>query len=78
MADVVIENAIQALKQRRNQIDTIIREMERVTGHTHGAQSAPASKKVSVRKGKPMSAAAKAKLRAAYAANHPGWKPKKK
>jgi len=30
------------------------------------------------RKRKPMSAAIKAKLRAAYAANHPGWKPKKK
>ena len=79
MPDVVIENAIKALKQRRNEIDSIIQSLERITGGvTHAAQSAPLNKSRSARKGKPMSAAAKAKLRAAYAANHPGWKPKKK
>jgi hypothetical protein len=79
MADVVIENAIKALKQRRNEIDEGIRALERVSGSAvHSAQLAPAGKKRNTRTGKPMSAAAKAKLRAAYAANHPGWKPKKK
>ena len=79
MPDVVIEKAIKALKQRRNEIDGIIQSLERVTGGAvHAAQSAPASKGKTGRRGKPMSAAAKAKLRAAYAASHPGWKPKKK
>lgn len=79
MADVVIENAIKALKQRRNRIDEGIRALEHVSGGAaHSAQVVPAGKKENTRKGKPMSAAAKAKLRAAYAANHPGWKPKKK
>ena len=80
MADVVIENAIKALKRRRNEIDSIIQSLERITGGvTRAAQlAAPLNKKRNARKGKPMSAAAKAKLRAAYAANHPGWKPKKK
>jgi hypothetical protein len=41
-------------------------------------QPARTKKEVPARKGKPMSAASKAKLRAAYAANHPGWKPRKK
>jgi hypothetical protein len=79
MADVVIENAIKALKKRRDEIDGIIQSLERVTGSAvRVAQSAPPSKKATARKGKPMSAAAKAKLRATYAKNHPGWKPKKK
>jgi hypothetical protein len=79
MADVVIENAIRALKKRRDEIDGIIQSLERVTGGAaRAAQSVPASKKATARKGKPMSAAAKAKLRATYAKNHPGWKPKKK
>ena len=76
---VVIENAIKALKKRRDEIDGIIQSLERVTGGAaRVTQSAPPSKKASVRKSKPMSAAAKAKLRATYAKNHPGWKPKKK
>jgi hypothetical protein len=79
MPDVVIENAIKALRKRRDEIDSIIQSLERVTGgYVRAAQSVPARKKATGRKGKPMSAAAKAKLRAAYAANHPGWKPKKK
>ena len=78
MPDVVIENAIKALKKRRDEIGGIIQSLERVTGTAHAAQSSPVSKKATARKGKPMSAAAKAKLRATYAANHPGWKPKKK
>jgi hypothetical protein len=82
MPDVVIENAIKALKQRRDEMDAIIKSLERVSGGgtPRGAQSNSTStnKKAPARKGKPMSAAAKAKLRAAYAANHPGWKPKKK
>ena len=79
MADVVIENAIRALKKRRNEIDGIIRSLERVTGGAaRVVQVAPPSKKAIVKKGTPMSAEAKAKLRAAYAKNHPGWKPKKK
>ena len=76
---VVIENAIKALKKRRDEIDGIIQSLERVTGSAvRVAQSVPPSKKATARKGKPMSAAAKAKLRATYAKNHPGWKPKKK
>ena len=78
MPDVVIENAIKALKKRRDEIDGIIQSLERVTGATSVVQSAPPSKKVSGKKRGPMSAAAKAKLRAIYAKNHPGWKPKKK
>ena len=79
MPDVVIENAIRALKKRRDEIDGIIQSLERVTGGAaHAPQSSPASKQASARRGKPMSAAAKAKLRAIYAKNHPGWKPKKK
>jgi hypothetical protein len=79
MPDVVIEKAIKALKQRRNEIDGIIQSLERVTGGaTHAAQPTPASNKATPRRGKPMSAAVKAKLRAIYAKNHPGWKPKKK
>lgn len=79
MADIVIENAIKALKKRRDEIDGIIQSLERVTGSAAPvAQSAPPSKKGTARKGKPMSAAVKAKLRAVYAKNHPGWKPKKK
>jgi hypothetical protein len=79
MPDAVIENAIKALKKRRDEIDGIIQSLERVTGGApHAAQSAPASKKVSSKKRTPMSAAAKARLRATYAKNHPGWKPKKK
>ena len=80
MPDVVIESAIRALKQRRDEIDAIIKSLERVSGGAaRGVQAASTNnKKVPAGKGKPMSAAAKAKLRAAYAANHPGWKPKKK
>jgi hypothetical protein len=78
MADLVIENAIKALRQRRSEIDQIINSLERVTGSAAASASTSSTKKAPVRKGKPMSAAAKAKLRAAYAANHPGWKPKKK
>jgi len=79
MPDVVIENAIRALKQRRDEIDAIIKSLERVSGGAARAvQPASTTKKVPARKGKPMSAASKAKLRAKYAANHPGWKPKKK
>jgi len=79
MPDVVIENAIKALKKRRDEIGGIIQSLERVTGGTaHAAQPKPASNKATGRRGKPMSAAAKAKLRATYAKNHPGWKPKKK
>ena len=77
MPDLVIENAIKALKKRREEIDGIIQSLERVTGSA-ARVAAPTSKKESIRKGKPMSAAAKARLRAAYAKNHPGWKPKKK
>ena len=32
MPDVVIENAIRALKQRRDEIDAIIKSLERVAG----------------------------------------------
>ena len=32
MPDVVIENAIRTLKQRRDEIDAIIKSMERVAG----------------------------------------------
>lgn len=79
MPDVIIQNAIAALKRRRDEIDVIIKSLERVSGvAATGVQSASTKKKVPARKGKPMSAASKAKLRAAYAANHPGWKPKKK
>jgi len=79
MPDAVIDNAIRALKKRRDEIDGIIQSLERVTGGTaHAAQSSPASNKATGRRRKPMSAAAKAKLRAVYAKNHPGWKPKKK
>lgn len=47
-------------------------------GRHHSASSgAGAKRKRAARKGRPMSAAVKAKLRAAYAANHPGWKPKR-
>jgi hypothetical protein len=79
MPDAVIENAIKALKKRRDEIDGIIQSLERIGGvTTHAAQPTPASKKVSSKKRTPMSAAAKARLRATYAKNHPGWKPKKK
>jgi hypothetical protein len=79
MPDVVIENAIKALKKRRDEIDGIIQSLERVGGvTTHAAQPTLASKGKTGRRGKPMSAAAKARLRATYAKNHPGWKPKKK
>jgi hypothetical protein len=36
-----------------------------------------ATKRAARRKRKPMSEAVKARLRAVYAKNHPGWKPKK-
>lgn len=79
MPDVVIENAIKALKKRRDEIGGIIQSLERIGGITaHAAQPTLTSTKATARKGKPMSAAAKAKLRAIYAKNHPGWKPKKK
>ncbi|HEY5214475.1 MAG TPA: hypothetical protein VIJ38_15790 [Acidobacteriaceae bacterium] len=79
MPDVVIENAIRTLKQRRDEIDAIIKSLERVAGGAaRGVQPTSTNKKEPARKGKPMSAASKAKLRAAYATNHPGWKPKKK
>jgi hypothetical protein len=79
MPDAVIENAIKALKKRRDEIGGIIQSLERIGGvTTHAAQPTLASKKAAARRGKPMSAAVKAKLRAIYAKNHPGWKPKKK
>ncbi len=79
MPDVIIENAIAALKRRRDEIDVIIKSLQRVAGvAVRGVKPASTKKDGPARKGKPMSAASKAKLRAAYAANHPGWKPKKK
>jgi hypothetical protein len=84
MADVAIDNAIKELKRRRDEIDNIIQGLQRLTPSTVvTAHSAPASKKGSAKKkgaskGKPMSEEIKARLRATYAKNHPGWKPKKK
>ncbi len=77
--DLAIESAIKSLKQRRDEVDKAIRALEGVDGRNgRTAQHTPVVKKVTASKSKPMSAAIKAKLRAAYAANHPGWKPKKK
>jgi hypothetical protein len=59
-----IDDAIKALKRRRDEIDNIIQGLQR-------------QKKIAS-KGNPMSEEAKAKRRATYAKNHPGWKPKKK
>jgi hypothetical protein len=87
MPDAVIDSAIRALKVRRDEIDSIIRNLQRVSGGSSSSTpvsggrrpaTKSATKKVRSRRGKPMSAAVKEKLRAAYAANHPGWKPKKK
>lgn len=79
MPDVVIDNAIKALKQRRAEIDSGIQALESLNGGSaHVRQAGPGAKKGTSRRGKPMSAAVKAKLRAVYAKNHPGWKPKKK
>jgi hypothetical protein len=79
MPDVVIENAVRALKQRRDDLERAISALEGVNAIVaRTAQSSPAVRRIKRPKGKAMSAAIKAKLRAAYAANHPGWKPKKK
>lgn len=79
MPDVVIENAIRALKHRRDDLERAISSLEGVNGViTRAAQSSPTATRIRRTKGRAMSAAIKAKLRAAYAANHPGWKPKKK
>jgi hypothetical protein len=84
--DAVIQSAIQALKQRRTEIDQAISSLEGVNASQ--IQTGSVSRKTTTKKAalagtgsskrRTMSPAVRAKLRAAYAANHPGWKPKKK
>jgi hypothetical protein len=79
MPYAIIENAIQALRKRRDEIDSGIRALESLNGGSSQATAPPTiAKKSASKTGKRMSAAVKAKLRIAYAKNHPGWKPKKK
>lgn len=79
MPDAVIENALKALKQRRDDLDRAIKSLQGANGsRAASVQPRASTRGTRRRKGKPMSAAVKAKLRAAYAANHPGWKPKKR
>lgn len=79
MADMAIENAIKSLKQRRDEIESGIRALESLNGGSGRAtQPTSVTKKSGGRRRKPMSAAIRAKLRAAYATRHPGWKPKKR
>ncbi len=79
MPDAAIENAIEALKKRRDELDAGIRALEGFDGgSTQASRTVPVAKKSTGRKRRTMSAAVRAKLRATYAKNHPGWKPKKK
>ena len=73
--DAAIGSAIKALRERRDGLDRAIQYLESLDGAVRPAQAVRKAKR---RVGKPMSAAVKAKLRAIYAKNHPGWKPKKK
>jgi hypothetical protein len=69
---------IKELQIERSRIDNALKALRGVPTSTAPAKTSSQQKSSPKKKGKPMSEAAKAKLRAIYAKNHPGWKPKKK
>jgi hypothetical protein len=76
-----LEQIIKDLETERSRIDTAIKALRgpvRTPTAASLVKITPTQKSSPKKKGKPMSEAGKAKLRATYAKNHPGWKPKKK
>jgi hypothetical protein len=73
-----LDQIVRELEAERSRIDAAIKALRGGTTATSSSKTSPQQKSSPKKKGKPMSEAAKAKLRAIYAKNHPGWKPKKK
>jgi hypothetical protein len=73
-----LDQIVRDLEAERSRIDAAIKALRGGTTATSSPKTSPQQKSSPKKKGKPMSEAAKAKLRAIYAKNHPGWKPKKK
>lgn len=73
-----LDQIISALETERSRIDNALRALRGTSTSTSSVKTTPQQKSSPKKKGKPMSEAMKAKLRATYAKNHPGWKPKKK
>jgi hypothetical protein len=76
-----LDQIIKELEIERYRVDNALKALRGTMGTPTPRSPAKttAQQKSSPKKnGKPMSEAAKAKLRATYAKNHPGWKPKKK
>jgi hypothetical protein len=76
-----LDQIIKELEIERSRIDNALKALRGAIGTSTSsspAKTTPQQKSSPKKKGKLMSEAAKAKLRAIYAKNHPGWKPKKK
>ncbi|MCU1302005.1 MAG: hypothetical protein JWQ87_2289 [Candidatus Sulfotelmatobacter sp.] len=73
-----LEQIVKELEAERARIDAAIKVLRGTPTATSSPKTNPQQRSTPKKKGKPMSEAAKAKLRSIYAKNHPGWKPKKK